>query len=67
MRYLVQLIIPVLIFVSVAWYATSRRRRSQAGDGEQPSDLGMFIAILVIGAVAAIGIAWATQALWEPA
>ncbi len=67
MRYLAQLVIPALIFVCVVVFATSRRRRQQQSDTEESSDLGSFIAILVVGAIAAVVIAWITQSLWAPA
>ena len=62
MRYLVQLVIPLLIFLAVLVFATRRHRRSREATGT--GDFGMFITILIIGAVAAIGIAWATQWVW---
>jgi preprotein translocase subunit YajC len=70
MRYLVQLIIPILIFICVAWFAIRRRQKAHettndAGDPQDAGDSGMFIAILIIGAIAAVAIAWATQWLWD--
>jgi heme/copper-type cytochrome/quinol oxidase subunit 2 len=66
MRYLAQLIIPILIFIAVALFANRRRRRrAEHGDAGQASESAAFIAILTVGAIAAIGIAWATQSLWE--
>ena len=67
MRYLAQLIIPTLIFICVVAFATSRRRKQQQSGTQESSDLGSFIAILVVGAIAAVAIAWITQSLWAPA
>ncbi len=67
MRYLVQFVVPILIFVAAVVFATQRRKKSgaRAAGAEPASDFGMFLAILVVGAAAAVGIAWATQSLWS--
>lgn len=67
MRYLVQLIIPALIFVGVVYLLSSRRRdrRDQDPAGTGGSDTPAFIAILAISAVVALGTAYALVALWE--
>lgn len=67
MRYLAQFIIPILIFVCVVLFATGRRRQQQARGEQDSNDLGGFIAILAIGAIAAVVIAWLTQSVWVPA
>ncbi len=55
MRYLIQFVIPVSIFLLVAWGVLSRRKRrsesSEEGDGT-----GVFLVILAIGAAVAIAL-----------
>lgn len=63
MRYLLQLIIPALIVVGVVYLVMRQRNAAASGDGG--SDTGAFMAILVVGAVVALGTAFALAALLE--
>jgi ABC-type xylose transport system permease subunit len=64
MRYLVQLIIPVLIIVTVMFVvARNRRRRDEAGE-QSDSEKGTFIFILVIGALVTVAVVVAMQSFW---
>lgn len=63
MRYLVQLIIPVLIIVTVMFVVARNRRRDEAGE-QSDSEKGMFIFILVIGALVTVAIVVALQSFW---
>jgi len=67
MRYLVQFLIPALIFVAVV-YLLTRGRRDRRGEAaaQGGSDTAAFIAILAVSAVVALGTAYALVALWEP-
>ena len=62
MRYLIQFVIPVLIFLGVV-YAVTRRKRQPSG--EQSSGAGMFLTILVIGAVIAVATLFVLQVNWN--
>ena len=62
MRYLVQFAIPALIFLGVI-YAVTRRKRSPNADQEDGA--GMFLTILVIGAVVAVAVLFVLQVNWE--
>ena len=64
MRYLIQLIIPALIFVGVVYLLG--RQRGRARD-RQPgsSDVTAFLIILALGAVVAVATAFALQSFWE--
>lgn len=64
MRYLIQLIIPALIFVGVVYLLTRRRDGTRDPDADA-SDSGVFLIILTLGAVVAVATAFALQALWE--
>jgi hypothetical protein len=65
MRYLVQLLIPALIFVGVVYLLTRRRRDASLEGEEKPaSDTGAFIAILAVSALVALGTAYAMTQLW---
>jgi len=69
MRYLVQFIVPALIFVGVV-YLLARRRREAARASEQQaasggSDTGAFLVILALGAAVAIVIALVMQSFWS--
>ncbi|MCZ6709232.1 MAG: hypothetical protein O7B25_02595 [Gammaproteobacteria bacterium] len=70
MRYLIQLLIPALIFIVVVYLAIrgGRVRSSKAqttAEGDS-FDTGMFILILVIGAMVAVGVVFALQSFWTP-
>lgn len=67
MRYLAQFLIPIVIFVVVVYVLTRQRRHSRAesADGTSDgSDAPMFIAILVISALVALGTAYALATMW---
>ncbi len=68
MRYLLQFLIPALIFVAVV-YVLSRGRRgepSESGEASRGlSDTAAFIATLLVSAVVALGTAYALVTLWE--
>jgi hypothetical protein len=69
MRYLVQFIVPALIFVGVV-YLLGRRRREAGSrrDAEAPaggSDVMAVLAILTLGAAVAIATALALGNLWN--
>ena len=61
MRYFVQFAIPALIFLGVV-YAVTRRRAQPHPENE--SGAGMFLTILVIGAVAAVAVLFVLQVNW---
>ena len=61
MRYLVQFVIPALIFLGVV-YAVTRRRRSPSTGHEDGA--GVFLTILVIGAVVAVAILFVLNVNW---
>ena len=68
MRYLIQLIIPALIFVGVVYLLGRRRAQRPNQDSANPrgaSDTGAFLTILALGAVVALGTAFAVLSLWE--
>ncbi len=60
MRYLVQFLIPALIFLGVV-YIVTKKKRTQSGDNGTTST---FLVILVIGAVVAVAVLFATPAYW---
>ena len=68
MRYLVQFIVPALIFVGVVYLLGQRRReqtgRGQAQESDAGSDTAAFLAILALGAAVAIGTAFAIGSFW---
>jgi hypothetical protein len=55
MRYLVQLVIPALIFVGVLWMLT-RQQRARAAPAEG-SDTAAFVVILLVSGAVALGTA----------
>jgi hypothetical protein len=69
MRYVIQLLVPALIFVGVVYLLTRQRRRDASSMSEQPqqngSDTAAFIVILALGAVVAIATAFVLQSLLE--
>ena len=64
MRYLIQLVIPALIFVGVV-YLLSRRSDGGRDPDANASDSGVFLIILTLGAIVAVATAFALQSLWE--
>ena len=69
MRYLLQFIVPALIFVAVV-YLLGRRRREQAGRSAAEgatggSDTITVLVILALGAAVAIGTALALGSFWS--
>jgi uncharacterized iron-regulated membrane protein len=66
MRYLVQFVVPALIFVGMVYWLARRRRAEAArsADDRAPdrSDTGAFLAILALGAAVAIAAFLALQA-----
>lgn len=64
MRYLIQLIIPALIFIGVVYLLG--RQRDRAPDKEsRSSDVAAFLIILALGAIVAVATAFALQSFWE--
>lgn len=68
MRYLMQLLIPALIFIGVV-YLVMRARRSRSVDQQtnaedDDGDKGMLILIIVAGAMVVVGVVFALQSLW---
>jgi len=61
-RYLIQFVIPVVIFLVVV-YAVTRTRRQP--NGESDSGASVFLAIVVIGAVAAVAALFVLQVNWN--
>ena len=61
MRYLVQFVIPALIFLGVV-YAVTRRKRHPSANSEDGA--GVFLTILVIGSVVAVAILFVLQVNW---
>ena len=64
MRYLIQLIIPALIFVGVVYLLTRRSDGGREPDTDR-SESRVFLIILALGAIVAVGMAFALQSLWE--
>jgi len=65
MRYLIQFLVPALIFAGVV-YLLTRRRQEPSQDGLEPtSDTLPFIVILVVSGVVALGSAWLLVSIWE--
>ncbi len=62
MRYIVQFAIPALIFLGVV-YAVTRRRHHPAPEGDD--NAGVFLTILVIGAVVAVATLFVLQVNWN--
>ena len=63
MRYLVQFVIPALIFLSVVYAVTRQRRQPQTGTDDGSA---IFLMILVIGAVVAVAILFVLNVNWTP-
>ena len=64
MRYLIQFVIPALIFLGVVYAVTQRKRQPHA---EESDGAGIFITILVIGAVIAVATLFVLQVNWDGA
>jgi len=62
MRYLIQFVIPALIFLGVV-YAVTRRKRHP--NHEQDDGAAVFLTILVIGAVVAVATLFVLQVNWN--
>ena len=60
MRYLIQFVVPALILLTVIAIVSRRRRQGDDEDGR-----GVFLVLLVIGAVAAVAILFAIQGYLE--
>ena len=61
MRYLVQFIIPVLIFLGIVYVVTRRKKHPQDGNEEGAA---VFLTILVIGAVVAVATLFVVNVNW---
>ena len=57
MRYIIQFLVPALIVLSVVYMAT--RRRQQAIVERGSNETGIFILIIVIGSLVAVGVTFA--------
>ena len=62
MRYLIQFVMPALIFLGVV-YAVTRRKRHPNHD--QDDGAAVFLTILVIGAVVAVATLFILQVNWN--
>jgi uncharacterized protein (DUF983 family) len=62
MRYLIQFVIPALIFLGVV-YAVTRRKRHP--NHEHDDGAAVFLTILVIGAVIAVATLFVLQVNWN--
>lgn len=62
MRYFVQFVIPALIFIGVVFAVTRHRRQPQAGHED---GAGVYLTILVIGAVVAVAILFIVNVNWS--
>ena len=65
MRYLIQFLIPALIFAGVVYLLTRRRQEASQDKLESRSDTLPFIVILVVSGVVALGSAWLLVSIWE--
>ncbi|MEZ5557368.1 MAG: hypothetical protein R3E86_02300 [Pseudomonadales bacterium] len=66
MRYLVQMVIPALIFIGVVYLLSrSTTHKRTAEETESRRDMWMLALILVLGALVAIVAALALQPLWS--
>ncbi|MCZ6616525.1 MAG: hypothetical protein O7E57_00220 [Gammaproteobacteria bacterium] len=57
MRYFIQFLVPALIVLSAVYMAT--RRRQQAIVERDSNETGIFILIIVIGSLVAVGVTFA--------
>ncbi len=61
MRYLLQFLIPALIFLGVLYLVTKKKRAQAENDDTKTT----FLVILVIGAAIAVAVLFATPAYWD--
>ena len=61
MRYLVQFVIPAMIFLGVVYAVSRRKRQPQTG---QDDGAAVFLTILVIGAVVAVATLFIVNVNW---
>jgi len=70
MRYPIQLLIAALIFIGLV-YLVMRKRQGRfekpqsAAEANSDGDRSIFVLILVIGAMVAVGVVFALQSFWE--
>jgi hypothetical protein len=62
MRYLIQFVVPALIFLGVVYAVTQRRRHPGV---EHDDGAAIFLTILVIGAVVAVATLFVLQVNWN--
>jgi len=62
LRYLIQFVIPALIFLGVIYAVTRRKRQPHH---EQDDGSATFLAIIVIGAVVAVATLFVLQVNWN--
>ncbi len=69
MRYLVQFLVPALIFVGVVLLLTRQRQPGRSANADRSarsgSDVTAFVVILALGAVVALGTGYLLILLWE--
>lgn len=65
MRYLVQFLIPALIFVGVVYALTRRRPGGEQSESDADSDAPAFVIILLISGAVALGTAYLLFTLME--
>jgi len=62
MRYLVQFLVPLIVLLSVAYFALRQSRATQAAlsaeEAQQRADRSTFVIILCIGTLAALAIGY---------
>ncbi len=69
MRYLVQFLVPALIFVGVVLLLTRQRQPGGSADPDRSarsgSDVAAFVIILALGAVVALGTGYLLTSIWD--